>query len=164
MKLETRGCFRYCSTPDLYFPSSQVCDDLLVGRRQVHRLPKRLRPIHARVPVHFYLVAVRVLKIDADGVAVADRTDDGYVVLQEEPVKLFDIGETGATKGNLLDDFAVLPARHQQQLVVFFQPALGRHEGAARLGILVANLQAKNIPIKCLRTLDVAHVKTHMIQ
>ena len=90
--------------------------------------------------------------------------EDGKVVQQKHSVKLFDIGETGATERDLLHDFAVLSARHQQQLVMLFQPALGRHECTARFGILVADLQAKDIPIKCFGTLDVADVKTYMTQ
>jgi hypothetical protein len=95
---------------------------------------------------------------------VADGANDRYVAFQKHSVKLLDVGETGATERDLLHDFTVLSARHQQQLVVLFLPALSRHESTARLGILVANLQAKDIPIKCFGTLDIAHVKTHMTQ
>jgi hypothetical protein len=118
-----------------------------------------LRPIQTRWPIHFYLIAVRVLKVNAHGVAVTYDPDHGYVVLQKKLVKLFDIGEAGTTERNLLHYFAILSAWHEQQFVVLFLSFLCRHERAAGLGILVANLQAKNIAIEFFGTLDVAYVK-----
>src|SRR5215475_2844777 len=143
---------------------SQVRDNLLIRFRQVHRLAERLGPIHTRLPIHLHLVVVRIFEIKTDGIAVADGANDRYVVFQKLSVKFFDVRETGATERDLLHDLSILSARHQQQLVMLFETALSRHESAARFRILVADLQAKHIPIECFGTLDVSYVETYMTQ
>jgi hypothetical protein len=73
-------------------PLRQSGDDFLIARGQVHGLAERLRQVYARLPVHFYLIAVGIFKIDAHRIPVAHGADDRHVALQKRADKLFEIG------------------------------------------------------------------------
>ena len=97
---------------------------------------------------------------------MADYAGDRDIVLHEDTMKSLDVLQSRAAKRNLLNDVGsiliIAPGR-QQQLVVFGNTVLRRHEDTAPRAA-VAHLQAEDVAIERDGAFDVAHIQPHVPQ